>query len=385
MELNDLLMEISKICLIEQERMKHKQRKGDCFNIFNTLGLRSNEVRLHSAFLAELLNPNGNHGLKDAMLKEFLVAIGLKRDYISKCNTGIVERDIGRRTETTGGRIDIILEDGEHAIIIENKIYATDQHHQLLRYNNYGKQRFPKGFKLIYLTLDGREASKDSLGDNEIDYHCISYKEHILNWLSTCAMLAYDKPLVREIISQYITLIKQLTGQDMNKDSSDKIVDLAINNMEAVVALMDNRAEISSKLRTEFIFKPLNEFAVKMGMEFKSIKEGNEGPALKFRMPQWSHYIVITRDDGRDSDWKNLYIGISQSSLPGTKDLPIQQLSCLSECGNTYWPYGWEWIPYTDWHSTSSYLPIRTGEVSNWIIYKIKKIIEEIEDKGLPM
>ena len=110
-------------------------------------------------------------------------------------------------------------------------------------------------------------------------------------------------------------------------------------------------------------------------MEFKSIKEGNEGPALKFRMPQWSHYIVITRDDGRDSDWKNLYIGISQSSLPGTKDLPIQQLSCLSECGNTYWPYGWE----------CSYLPIRTGEVSNWIISKIKKIIEEIEDKGLPM
>ena len=36
MELNDLLMEISKICLIEQERMKHKQRKGDCFNVFNT-------------------------------------------------------------------------------------------------------------------------------------------------------------------------------------------------------------------------------------------------------------------------------------------------------------------------------------------------------------
>lgn len=98
MELNDLLMEISKICLIEQERMKHKQRKGDCFNVFNTLGLRSNEVRLHSAFLAELLNPDGNHGLKDAMLKEFLAAIGLKRDYISNCNTNIVERYIGERT-----------------------------------------------------------------------------------------------------------------------------------------------------------------------------------------------------------------------------------------------------------------------------------------------
>ena len=56
------------------------------------------------------------------------------------------------------------------------------------------KQHFPKGFKLIYLTLDGHEASKDSLGDEEIDYHCISYDEHILYWLSQCVMLAYDKP-----------------------------------------------------------------------------------------------------------------------------------------------------------------------------------------------
>ena len=120
-------------------------------------------------------------------------------------------------------------------------------------------------------------------------------------------------------------------------------------------------------------------------MEFKLIKEGDESPALKFKMPQWSHYIVITRDYGRDSDWKNLYIGISQSSLLGAKELPIRQLSCFSECSNTYWPYGWEWILYTDWHSTSSYLPIRIGEVSNWIISKIRQIIEEIEDKGLPM
>lgn len=66
-----------------------------------------------------------------------------------------------------------------------------------------------------------------------------------------------------------------------------------------------------------------------MGMEFKLIKEGDESPALKFKMPQWSHYIVITRDDGRDSDWKNLYIGISQSSLLGAKELPIRQLSCF--------------------------------------------------------
>ena len=143
MKLNNFLIEIGKVCLVEQERMKQKQRNGDYFNVFNTLGLWSDEVRLHSAFLAELLNPNGSHGLKNALLKEFLAAIGLNKDYISNCKSNIVERSIGERTESTGGRIDIILEDGEHAVIIENKIYAIDQHHQLLRYNNYGKQHFP--------------------------------------------------------------------------------------------------------------------------------------------------------------------------------------------------------------------------------------------------
>lgn len=39
------------------------------FNIFRILKLESSEVRLHSAFIAELLNPKGNHGQKDKFLK----------------------------------------------------------------------------------------------------------------------------------------------------------------------------------------------------------------------------------------------------------------------------------------------------------------------------
>ena len=36
MELNEFLIEIDKVCLVEQERMKQKQRNGDYFNVFNT-------------------------------------------------------------------------------------------------------------------------------------------------------------------------------------------------------------------------------------------------------------------------------------------------------------------------------------------------------------
>ena len=35
---------------------------GENYNIFRILQMGSSEVRLHSAFIADLLNPKGNHG-----------------------------------------------------------------------------------------------------------------------------------------------------------------------------------------------------------------------------------------------------------------------------------------------------------------------------------
>ena len=35
---------------------------GEGFNIFQILKVGTNEVRMHSAFLAEMLDPNGSHG-----------------------------------------------------------------------------------------------------------------------------------------------------------------------------------------------------------------------------------------------------------------------------------------------------------------------------------
>ena len=154
-----LLSQVSSLHNETKRREESIREQGDLFNIFNIVGLRTEEVRLHSAFIAELLNPQGSHGASSLFLQAFLEQIGLNRGYLDykKCSTNIVERIIGPVTKTEGGRIDIIIEDGKHAIIIENKIYATDQPNQLLRYHNYGKKMFPNGFCLLYLTLDGHE------------------------------------------------------------------------------------------------------------------------------------------------------------------------------------------------------------------------------------
>lgn len=64
-----LLSHISVICRKYEEIA---EITGENFNVFKVLGLTTNEVRTHSAFLAELLNPKGSHGCKDVFLKLFV-------------------------------------------------------------------------------------------------------------------------------------------------------------------------------------------------------------------------------------------------------------------------------------------------------------------------
>lgn len=179
--MNDIINILNQVRIVSQkikEQRKEKFERGESFNIFNDLGFMSDEVHLHSMFLANLLNPKGSHGQRENFLETFLKMLQKSFPAISadslELDTAIasveVEKYIGRQTDSEGGRIDIYLTDGKHSIIIENKIYAGDRHHQMLRYWNYEMSQkgdnTEKSFVLIYLTLDGYSPSKDSLGED---------------------------------------------------------------------------------------------------------------------------------------------------------------------------------------------------------------------------
>ena len=83
-----------------------------------------------------------------------------------------VEKYIGRQTDSEGGRIDIYFTDGKHSIIIENKIYAGDQHHQMLEENMDVSKRKPEIQKLFDIAWHevaekNREAAKDTATELE--------------------------------------------------------------------------------------------------------------------------------------------------------------------------------------------------------------------------
>lgn len=208
------------VSIIEEKYNSLAEITGEHYNVFDILGKRSDELS-HSLIISNLLNAKGKHGQKDLFLKLFIEIIQpkflsnkVKKDFFTNFNTlasrAITEKFAGEVTDEEGGRIDIIITQGRNNIIIENKIYARDQKFQLLRYFN-----FDKNAPLIYLTLEGKDASENSKQniENGQEYICISYENEIIIWIEKCIEKVANKPIIRETLIQYLNLINSITNQ----------------------------------------------------------------------------------------------------------------------------------------------------------------------------
>ena len=364
--IKDLLSQLLPLHHAEQERLKKEEEEGKCFNVFSALNMCSDEVRLHSRLLATLLNPKANHGLENEFLKSFLIDLGLPEDYITYCKEQIVERPIGEVTEATGGRIDIILEDRGHAVIIENKIYAGDQLNQLLRYHNYGVKTFGENnFKLVYLTLNGSEPSSDSLGGGHFEFIKLSYAQDILGLLDRL-MTTYPQKPIHRTIKDYITIIKQLTHQDMDTKYQQSIIEEAIkyDNIDVTSELLLLQEQIGDNLRRDYIIKPLKDLGF-------NERQDDNGALWKSLDSKKNHFIVIKTDK---TYWKEAWIAVA------SEDKTIVQqskLDCFTHEPTQNYPYGWSWISDNegnDWHDIAQYPAIGKEEVLKWIKNKISEI-----------
>ncbi|HOG36554.1 MAG TPA: PD-(D/E)XK nuclease family protein [Paludibacteraceae bacterium] len=258
LEIENIQQLMTRINEISNKYEEISKVSGDNFNVFRVIELTSDEVRLHSKFLAELLNPKGSHGQGSKFLDLFIQQFDIKNvdPETSKVD---VEKYIGNKTDTEGGRIDILIEDSnQNAIIIENKIYASDQENQLVRYSNYKTNS-----KIIfYLNLDGSDPSEYSCHGLKIDedFKVISYKDDILTWLENCKKESVSLPLLREGITHYMNLIKHLTGQSNNTTMDKEIIDLLATpqNIEIAIKIANSTIGAKSKIQWEF-WKQLRE------------------------------------------------------------------------------------------------------------------------------
>ncbi len=202
------------------------------FNVFASLRMESDEVRLHTRLISSILSYDSDRNLQTNFLETFLKLL----NDVNKFELGNAlikaEHKFGEinKDKTKGGIADIYLTDGKQYIAIEVKIYAGDQPQQLIRYYNSLVEQ-AKGdkakIKLFYLTLNGKKPSKQSIsiikGKTKLiegtDYDRISFKDTILSWLKKCishishvTFADSDEQInLLSILNQYQSTIQKLT------------------------------------------------------------------------------------------------------------------------------------------------------------------------------
>lgn len=391
--MNDIINILNQVRIVSRkikEQRIEKFERGENYNIFNDLGFMSDEVHLHSMFLANLLNPKGSHGQRGKFLEVFLKMLQKSFPAISadslELDTAIasveVEKFIGRQTDSEGGRIDIYLTDGKHSIIIENKIYAGDQYHQMLRYWNYGLSQkgndTEKSFVLIYLTLDGCSPSKESLGEDlkENDIVCLSYKSDIRGWLDRCVELASRTPLVRETINQYISTIDILINNVM--EDNKELFDILSKeeNLDAVFDIIDSKENLINHIINDEFIPKLKALAEGKGLEicgnYKRNWMAERYSGAHFRNKDWKYFDLAFQFD--HEGLKGLVFGFVCKNGSERKDVPasvwekVQEhysiSSPIKDKNNGLWIHK-DFIGNKNWNNSQAIKDLLNGKTLN--------------------
>lgn len=373
--------------LIKKKYDEFSEYTGENFNVFNILGLYSHELS-HSAFIGNLLNAKGNHGQKDIFLKLFIEEI--KELFEDKANLesfrtsqsdSIVEKYDGRvdYENEKGGRIDIFITDGKNGIGIENKIWAGDQYKQLVRY-------YQENIAIIYLTLNGKEPDQSSKQDLENGKHfiCVSYENHIKNWLEKCIKEMANKPTIRETLNQYLYLVKQLTNQATNNKMAQEIVNKIISkedNFEAFKTLLSLQDNILIHFLKEKYVPFLKEMAEKYKTElvineesFCNLKESWAGFGFTNERMKNHKGIRIAFSFDSKSNYTSLIFGFFRSSGDETKDNKIRLLF-QKNFGNYKTS---EWICYKAFNSYPNWTDLNTLQK---LYFNFDTFKQDFEDK----
>ncbi|MBP5505835.1 MAG: PD-(D/E)XK nuclease family protein [Bacteroidales bacterium] len=363
--------------LLQLDLLKKEEslQRGERFNMFEILGVAHYEL-LHSKIIASILDPNGSHGQYDTFLKLFISVIGDAIDLDTK--TAVVETEV----TTEEGRIDILITDNENkSIIIENKLYASDQPEQLIRYDRYAKKN-RRNHSIYYLSLFRAKASENSAKD--VEYYTISYAENIISWLKLCIKECAAKPLIRETLIQYLNHLKVLTNQDMDTQNEEHLLKLMADNADAVAVICNNQDKYKQFVYESYVKPAFESFGKDNDLEFvESNLFSNHGErGFYFRKKEWMVSAIWVYTE-RAGEW-DFHWGVS--NYCGDQMNVVQsKLDSLNNQPTNGWPYGWEYLPlYRNWDMNTLSAMVK-GDYAQTIIKKVSQILEEIVTRKLPM
>ena len=277
------------------------------YNIFTLFHKFSDEVNLHSNFIASLLDPNGDHYKGDLFLKLFLETCGID-DFDIDTSMATVFKEFKH--------IDIYISYGKKHIILENKVYAKDQPTQIARYikaiQNKDAEVKDEDICVLYLHPDGELPDKQSFGDYHarllgenpsIKFKVISYGKEILEWIDKCKNEVSNLTDLNIFLSQYKDVIEMIYDRYKRIDEMEtaNLVEIFKENYTAASEIANNYQETRKKIIDEFFEN------VKENLEKDEAIKGTysiELNSVAYRP------IVIKNTTSQDEKWKKFYFTV---------------------------------------------------------------------------
>jgi hypothetical protein len=221
------------------QRQLAAARDAPAYNLFRLLDLERSEVRLHSRFIADLLDPYGTHGQGSLFLRLFLHLLvdkfagappGSGQEWAGylqhiadtlESTPRLGEWQIVREQE----RIDVSIRNPRTRLLIfiENKIDAAEQNNQLRRYRELLESyRDTYDWRLL-LFIAPKNYCETTTGRPDIRVH---YEDDVRSWIQQ-ALTQVCSERVRAALAQYVQTISNLGNMEASMGpESDELLDL---------------------------------------------------------------------------------------------------------------------------------------------------------------
>lgn len=376
-----------------------KNNEKDRFNIFYALHKEHDEVNLHSRFISYLLAKNSGHR-KGSLFAELFFKTVLKKDSSFLVNYEVIPNEFSK---TEFKEIDILLFDNvqEHAIIIENKIFAKDSNHtnkekgyngQLERYYNTILKGVPvdngentaikelkkhnyiaKTIDVFYLTLNSpnQESFIESKGETlkNVKVTELYYKDEIIKWLEKCIERIKQDDFLKKIINQYLILVRNMTNTNIPIPEINELRDVYVKDLKTTQYLIDNFKNIKWHTLNDFFL----ELYSAVNKKFKNVKFYPENDEDRAKL------ITKITHDNKDEN-----VGITFETKDG-------KLLYISAQNNLSWGLinkKWtdfkndqvESIRFSDFSTDNTFNLIDKNHTKTVINTIINEILEEKED-----
>jgi len=240
-----------------------------------------------------MINPKGSHYCGAKFLELFLDAIG-ENDFIYICTA---------RVHREKGKIDLLIEDGKHYLLIENKLRAVDQKHQISRYISYiiqnylcGNENIDKNIRIVYLSEYKKQPSiksKSTVGfrledeflvreckkvsglilptlNSKIRFNRVKHSIELWNWVEQSKEYLKSKKNSEMLIyafEEYELILQRLKSNNWRNIMSldEYVLEMDRENEEKMYKFMEESAKVLNSYRAKKIYGAIDECILKKG------------------------------------------------------------------------------------------------------------------------